>query len=84
MYHRAGTLCTWGPRRRPPDAQAASACLLRHQLHAPLPPPAPIVAGCMLLRWLSHVQVGHVAHLAGAAVGVLLVVLLSKLPETAD
>ena len=30
---------------------------------------------------LGSVQVGHVAHLAGAAVGVLLVLLLARLPE---
>lgn len=44
------------------------------------------------LRWLqgaaglcntlvAYVQVGHVAHLAGAAVGVLLVLWLSRLPD---
>lgn len=33
---------------------------------------------------MGGMQVGHVAHLAGAAVGVLLVVLLSRLPEPAD
>lgn len=33
---------------------------------------------------VGGVQVGHVAHLAGAAAGVLLVLLLSRLPEPAD
>jgi hypothetical protein len=30
---------------------------------------------------LAGMQVGHMAHLAGAAVGVALVLLLSKLPD---
>lgn len=33
---------------------------------------------------LGGMQVSHVAHLAGAAVGVLLVLLISRLPEPAD
>lgn len=32
---------------------------------------------------MGGMQVGHVAHLAGAAMGVLLVLLLSRLPEPA-
>lgn len=30
---------------------------------------------------IAGVQVGHIAHLAGALVGVLLVVLLSRIPD---
>lgn len=33
---------------------------------------------------VGGMQVGHVAHLAGAAAGVLLVLLLSRLPEPAE
>jgi membrane associated rhomboid family serine protease len=33
---------------------------------------------------VGGMQVGHVAHLAGAAVGVLLVLLVARLPEPAD
>jgi membrane associated rhomboid family serine protease len=33
---------------------------------------------------VGGMQVGHIAHLAGAAVGVLLVVLLSRLPAAAE
>lgn len=33
---------------------------------------------------LGGMQVGHIAHLAGAAVGVLLVLLLARLPDVGD
>jgi hypothetical protein len=33
---------------------------------------------------VGGVQVGHIAHLAGAAAGVLLVLLLSRLPDPAE
>lgn len=33
---------------------------------------------------IGGMQVGHCAHLAGAAVGVLLVLLISRLPEAAE
>lgn len=33
---------------------------------------------------LAGMHVGHIAHLAGAAVGVALVLLLARLPEVGD
>ena len=40
-----------------------------------------MAAGGKALTMGGNMQVGHVAHLAGAAVGVLLVLLVARLPE---
>ncbi len=42
-----------------------------------------MVASSTSMR-VGGMQVGHIAHLAGAAAGVLLVLLLSRLPEPAE